>query len=195
MPRKSANQDRGIGLFFLNTTSVSNPNPSTPRIWTTSDPLNISTNGLTLYKSLAEYLSDRLDSATCNTHTPPGFNVRSISATNLSGYSAWSNTLENSKSKVSLSKGWLWKSPLITSGGLGTKSIPTESDTPIRLRASTSWPTLAPIQSAFDSLERSRFCFKSWKNIAKTWIFRSQSRVVHSSLSLGLRVFLSCRCM
>ena len=55
-------------FFFRNTTSVSNPKPSTFRIWTSLDPLNISTNGFTLKRSLAEYLSGLPDNATCNTH-------------------------------------------------------------------------------------------------------------------------------
>ena len=72
---------------------------------------------------------------------------------------------------MSLLKGWLLKSPLITSGGHGTKSIPTESDTPTRLKASTPWPTRAPIESALEWLWRSCRCFKSSKNFAKTLNF------------------------
>lgn len=179
-------------MVFRKTTSVSNPKPSILPTRTTVDRRNRASNAFTLNKSLAEYLSVCRDNATCNTQIPPGFNVRSISATNRSGYSAWSNTFENSKSKVSFPNGWLWKSPWITNGGYGTRSIPIESETPIRFNASTSCPTRAPMQSAFESFEISPSFFNPSKNLENTWIFLSQSRVVHIFRSFGSRVLLSC---
>ncbi|TQD82158.1 hypothetical protein C1H46_032246 [Malus baccata] len=64
---------------------------------------------------------------------------------------------------MSLPNGWLWKSPLTTSGGKGTRSMPIESDTPTRFKASTSWPTLAPMHRALESSVRRFWSFICWK--------------------------------
>lgn len=100
---------------------MSSPKASTLDTRTTSQRRNRPTRPRTSSRSLAEYLSPRRCTATWSTATPPGRSVRSTSAAKRSGYSAWSKTLENSKSKVASGKGCAWKSPRATSGGAGAE--------------------------------------------------------------------------
>uniref|UniRef100_A0A0A9E1D2 Uncharacterized protein n=1 Tax=Arundo donax TaxID=35708 RepID=A0A0A9E1D2_ARUDO len=72
--------------------------------------------------------------------------------------------------------------------------MPTESATPTRRSAATSWPRRAPTQSAREALERRPSSRSAAKARAKASTLRRQSRVAHKRRSRGSSVLLSwCR--